>query len=58
MVTESTTKEFTTIQISAKTRDRLSRIADKGETYESVVKKLLELHEQSLIENKRLSLAI
>lgn len=52
MVTGVTTKEFTTIQISTETRDRLFKLAVKDESYEKVVKKLLDEHDQKVIYSK------
>jgi len=35
----------TTIQVSVETRDRLRRIGRKGETYDDIIRRLLELAE-------------
>lgn len=52
MVTETTIREFTTIQITTKTRDRLFKLAVKDETYENVVKKLLDEHDLKVTNSK------
>jgi len=40
------TEEFTTIQVSKKTRDDLKRIGKKGETYDEIIRRLLEEQSQ------------
>ena len=37
------TKDITTIQISKKLRDRLKELGKKGETYEDIIGKLIEI---------------
>jgi predicted RNA-binding protein YlqC (UPF0109 family) len=39
-------EEITTIQISIKTRDELKEIGKKGETYDTIVKNLLETYKK------------
>lgn len=34
--------DFTTIQVSKKTRDRLKEIGMKGETYDNIIARLIE----------------
>ena len=36
-------KRKTTIELSKETRDRLKELGKKGETYEDIIKRLLEL---------------
>ena len=35
--------DITTIQLSRETRDQLKELGKKGETYDEIIKKLLEL---------------
>jgi predicted RNA-binding protein YlqC (UPF0109 family) len=39
-------EEITTIQISTKTRDELKDIGKKGETYDTIVKNLLQAYKK------------
>jgi hypothetical protein len=36
---------YTTVQISVETRDRLMALGKKGETYEEIIRKLLDAEE-------------
>ena len=36
-------ENMTTIQLSTETRDQLKELGKKGETYDEIIKKLLEL---------------
>ena len=39
-------EEITTIQITTKTRDELKQVGKKGETYDDVVKNLLQAYKK------------
>lgn len=40
-------EEITTIQVSTKTRDELKEIGKKGETYDEIVKNLLQVYKKN-----------
>jgi len=39
-------EEITTIQMSTQTRNKLKEIGKKGETYEEIIEKLLQLYKK------------
>jgi predicted transcriptional regulator len=40
-------KEVTTVRISTELRDKLKKLGTKGETYEDVIQRLLEIAEKN-----------
>jgi len=46
MVIHMMKEEITTIQISKEIRDQLKELGKKGETYDEIIRKLLELVKQ------------
>jgi len=48
-------EDITTIQISKATRDELKKLGKKGETYDAIIRQLLNLRHPNLKENVKSS---
>jgi SOS response regulatory protein OraA/RecX len=49
------TKDITTVRISTELRDRLKKLGIKGETYEDVIQRLVEIAEKNAGERNLLT---